>query len=183
MTKAAFVINPRAANGRCLRRWRRFARRLDDRAPWPYTVFLTAGPRDAEDLARRALREGADLVVAVGGDGTLNEVANGFFEGLQPINARAAMALLPWGTGQDFARSLHLPTDAAASLTLLRDGEARRIDLGRVTYHGRADRLETRWFANIAEFGSVAGVHWMLIGLPLAGATSGAIVNASAVRP
>ncbi len=158
MTRAAFVINPRAANGRCLRRWRRFKKRLARDPPWRYAEHRTAGPRDAESVARRTLEEGADLIVAVGGDGTLNEVANGFFDGPKPINPHAALALLPWGTGQDFARSLELPTEPGAALALLREGEARPTDLGRATYRSMADTLETRWFANIAEFGSGGAV-------------------------
>ena len=156
--RAAFIINPRAANGRCRRRWRRFAKTLSARAPWPYTAHFTARGRDAETLARRVLREGADLVVAVGGDGTLNEVANGFFEDSRPINPSAALALLPWGTGHDFARSLHLPPDSVSALSLLTEGEATPIDLGRATFRTDRGESETRWFVNIAEFGSGGAV-------------------------
>ncbi len=156
--RAAFIVNPRAANGRCLRLWRRFARTLATRAPWPHVERLTSRPGEATALTRAALREGADLVVAVGGDGTLNEVVNGFFDGSRPIQPGAALGLLPWGTGQDFARCLHLPVAADAALARLGEGHAVPIDLGRATFHDGAGALATRWFANIAEFGSGGAV-------------------------
>ena len=77
--KPYFVVNPRSANGATGRRWLELDAQVS-RVVGPHGLGFTAGPLDAVRLTREALRSGYDCVVAVGGDGTLNEVVNGFFE-------------------------------------------------------------------------------------------------------
>ena len=88
------------------------------------------------------------MLVVVGGDGSVNEVANGIAgrEGIE-------IAVIPRGTGWDFARSQGLPRDAAAAAAAATSGAVRTIDLGRATYRSWAGPEETRWFANIASAG------------------------------
>lgn len=93
------------------------------------TVHFTAGPGDATRLAQEAVAEGCDAVVAVGGDGTLNEVING----VAPHVSELAVGLVPLGTGNDFARMLALPTSIDDCVDVLRDGNVRPTDLVRVT--------------------------------------------------
>jgi diacylglycerol kinase (ATP) len=83
----------------------------------------------AEELARQAVEEGVELVVAAGGDGTLNEVINGLSEDF----GRTRLGLLPLGTGNDFARSVGVPADLAGAIAVLREGRTRQIDVGRAT--------------------------------------------------
>jgi YegS/Rv2252/BmrU family lipid kinase len=77
-----------------------------------FESYLTARAGDATGRTREAIRQGQELIVVVGGDGTLSEVAEGFFafdsvsKTPQPINTRATLAILPAGTGDDFARGL-----------------------------------------------------------------------------
>lgn len=105
------------------------------------SVALTAAEGDAERIARDAVRSGADLVVAAGGDGTLNEVVNGLAEDF----GRARLGLIPLGTGNDFARTINVPADLDASLAILQEGRARATDVGRVTFGGKC-----RHFINMA---------------------------------
>jgi diacylglycerol kinase family enzyme len=142
---------------------------------------FTQGPRDAERLARAALRGGAEVVVAVGGDGTINEVVNGFFEeGAsallpevaeapqeagpsgrgEPRRRRPALAVLPLGTGSDLARTFGWPPgggeDAtAAACDRIRAGDARPLDVGVVTAADAAGNAGAvrRAFVNIASAG------------------------------
>jgi diacylglycerol kinase (ATP) len=102
----------------------------------------------AEELARQAVEEGAELVVAAGGDGTLNEVVNG----LSPDFDKARLGLLPLGTGNDFARSVGVPADLEQAMAILREGRVRRIDVGRATVGGKS-----RCFLNMA-VGGFSGV-------------------------
>lgn len=102
----------------------------------------------AEELARQAVEEGIDLVVAAGGDGTLNEVVNGLATDFD----RAHLGLLPLGTGNDFARSINVPADLEQALALLREGKRRRIDVARALLGGKS-----RWFLNMAA-GGFSGV-------------------------
>jgi YegS/Rv2252/BmrU family lipid kinase len=112
----------------------------------------TQGPNHATELTRHLLREGFECVIASGGDGTVNEVVNGFFENGRPLNPDAAVAVLPLGTGGDFRRSLGVTTldDAIAAIET---GNTRTIDLGRITYRDRTGESRTRYFANVVSFG------------------------------
>lgn len=104
------IINPFAAKTR--RNWPTIKQQLDD-AGIDYNIHETTSPGDATNNTRAALKSGVETVLVVGGDGTLGETAEGFFEfkvdlNLLPtaINPAAALALLPAGTGNDFARGL-----------------------------------------------------------------------------
>src|SRR5690606_6948754 len=84
----------RAARGAAGGRWVELAARIE-RAVGPHGMAFTVGPQHAEKLTREALREGYDCIVAVGGDGTLNEVVNGFFDGEERISPEAKLAVVP----------------------------------------------------------------------------------------
>ena len=108
------------------------------------TVRITSQAGDAEAFAREAVEGGAELVVAAGGDGTLNEVVNGMAVDF----GRAALGLLPLGTGNDFARSIGVPADLEGALAVL---AARRIEPLDVA---RAQIGETgRYFVNVSAGG------------------------------
>ena len=93
-----FIVNPQSGNGRTGRRWFEASAQITRKFAHPEHAF-TQGPLDAAVLAARALREGYDCIVAVGGDGTVNEVVNGFFDNGRPINPLASLAVMPQGTG------------------------------------------------------------------------------------
>jgi len=101
----------------------------------PYTVRQAAQPGDAERLARRAVDEGFDTVIAAGGDGTANQVINGL---LSPPQEKIAadlptFGILPLGTGNDFARTLGMPLDdLVAMIEVLADGRTVPADVARV---------------------------------------------------
>jgi diacylglycerol kinase (ATP) len=85
----------------------------------------TRRPREARELAAEVLRSGYELIVAAGGDGTINEVVNG----LAADFAQATLGIIPLGTGNDLARTLALPDDPLEALALLTEGPVRPIDL------------------------------------------------------
>ena len=89
-----------------------------------------------------------------GGDGTISEVANGIIDSKQ----EAELGVLPSGTGGDFRRSLKLSTNVAAAARALRDGRARLIDVGRVTFVTERGEREIRHFVNVASFGMSTAV-------------------------
>jgi YegS/Rv2252/BmrU family lipid kinase len=114
-------------------------------------------------LTREALRAGHDLIVAVGGDGTINEVVNGFFqparpgEPAKPIEPSAALALLPRGTGGDLRRTLGLDGDLGRCAARL-NGERAAVDVGRVDYVAEDGLAASRYFINVGEVGVGARV-------------------------
>jgi diacylglycerol kinase (ATP) len=106
-------------------------------------IRLTSKPGSAARLAKTALRKGRELIIAAGGDGTLNEVINGIGENL----GDAAVGLIPLGTGNDFARTIGVPADIEEAIDLIRAGETRAVDLVRVT----SDAV--RYFVNVSAGG------------------------------
>jgi diacylglycerol kinase (ATP) len=106
-------------------------------------IRLTDKPGSAARFARTAVRKGLDVIIAAGGDGTLNEVINGIGE--NPGAAR--VGLIPLGTGNDFARSIGIPADLDTAIDLIRAEQTRAVDLVRVTSD------EVRYFVNVSAGG------------------------------
>lgn len=111
-------------------------------------VRITEEAGDAREMAAEAVQSGVRLVVAAGGDGTLNEVVNGLAEDF----GQARLGLLPLGTGNDFARSINVPADLDAALAILERGEVRTLDVARASA-GEA----SRYFINMSA-GGFSGV-------------------------
>lgn len=145
--RTAAIVNPRSATGRTGRLWPELASRLA-----ALDVRFTTHPRHATELARECLREGYERIVAVGGDGTINEVVNGFLVDGRPINPDATLAILPLGTGSDFQKSLGIESmeDAIKLIDQARPGA---IDIGRVEFQSPEGRRESRYFVNVVSFG------------------------------
>jgi YegS/Rv2252/BmrU family lipid kinase len=149
--RVVVIANPKSQGGSLGRRWPELADHL--RRAVPFEDVLTAGPGDATRLAREAIKAGAEIVAAVGGDGTVNEVANGWFEDGVPLTTDCALAVLPFGTGGDFVRTVGIPKDFPKAVAILAAGARRRIDVGRIDFTPRTGGTGVRMFANIASFG------------------------------
>lgn len=106
-------------------------------------VLFTENEGDAGRFAKDAIEQGQDLVVAAGGDGTLNEVINGIAEQAGQIQ----VGLVPLGTGNDFARTLELPDSIEDCIEILRAGKTRPVDLVRFTGE------HVRYFVNVSAGG------------------------------
>ena len=145
--RVAFLLNPAARSGRAARvapELQRAARELGvDGA-----VHLTARPRHAERLARE-LAPGVDVVVAVGGDGTVSEVVAGLAGGPVPLG------IVPLGTGNDLAATLGVPRGVreAVARVVRPDAELRRIDLLDVAWTDRGGAAGERVVANAVGVG------------------------------
>ncbi len=147
------IVNPRSGRGLTESRWARLRGGLTDGLGELDSAFTT-GPRDASAIARREAEAGRRLIVAMGGDGTISEVACGIL----CAGARTELGIIPRGTGGDFRRTLELPEDVAEAGRRIRDGAPRPIDAGRVTYRGHDGQTETRHFVNVASFGFSSAV-------------------------
>jgi YegS/Rv2252/BmrU family lipid kinase len=157
-SRIVVVINPRAQNGALGRRWPELAGVLR-RELGGFEEAITTAPGDATRLSRQAVDAGADTVVAVGGDGTISEVAAGFFDGPAPRTDRAALGVLPFGTGGDFRRTIGVPRDVAAAARIIARRALRPIDVGHLRHARRAadgGGEGERVFVNIASFGMSA---------------------------
>jgi YegS/Rv2252/BmrU family lipid kinase len=146
------VVNPESAGGATGRRWPEIhaevLRALGDRAEHAFTER----PMHAAALTAEALRQGYRRIVAVGGDGTLNEVVNGFFQVEGGIPSDACLALVPRGTGGDFRRTYGLNGSLRECCSRLR-GEVRLLDVGRAHFTAPDGTSGERYFVNVASFG------------------------------
>ncbi len=149
MRSTVLVVNPRAGRGRVGRELPRLVQILTVAGAEP-TVLATEHPGHAIDLARRAAQEGADTVVAVGGDGTVNEVVNGLIVDDRPVGG-ATLGVVAAGSGADFARSFGLPRHAAGGVRGI-VGPTTPIDVVRLACATAGGTL-SRYFVNVAEAG------------------------------
>jgi diacylglycerol kinase (ATP) len=154
------IVNPVAGRGRAGARWpalhdalRRLGVDCDAR--------FTARAGDGERLAREACASGIRALVAVGGDGTLNEIANGVLG----VGVRCRLAAAPFGTGNDWALALGLPTDPGAFAAVVATGVTRAVDAGRIEYDDAGTR-RVHHFQNVAGAGFDA---WVVERLPSSG--------------
>ena len=116
--------------------------------------MLSERPGHIVELAEQAARDGAELVVAVGGDGTLNEAVNGIMRG----GSGPEVATIPLGTGMDFGRTYGIPTRFDDAVRIAVDGATRTIDLGRVHYRTWAGEPAERYLVNVGSVGMSAAV-------------------------
>ncbi len=153
-----FIVNPASGNGRTGRHWRAYESFLRRHLPEGFEVRRTERPRHATELVKDAVVQGATTVVSAGGDGTLNEVVNGYLDGTgRPWNPEAALAVFPLGTGTDFVKTAGYSRDPADLVRILRRRRLRTIDAGLVEY-GSAGVPQSRYFLNEGEFGSASAV-------------------------
>lgn len=149
---AFVVVNPRSGNGRTQREWPEIEREL--RSVWPdIRVACTHCRREATTLVRNALRDGFAEIVAVGGDGTINEAMNGFFDDAGPVAPDAVFSFVTSGTGGDFRKTLGIAPGYPAALARLRGAKPFPIDVGLMSCLSESGASSVRYFINIASFG------------------------------
>ena len=143
--KIAVIVNPNAGGGKAGRRLPELQRLMEKEAGTGVTweVVTTSARGHAVELARQAAANGCDIVAAAGGDGTYGEVVNGI------IGSGARLGIVPFGTGNDFARALGIGTNLDISIHTLFHGIERAIDLG---------SSGERYFINVAACGFDAAV-------------------------
>lgn len=155
---ARAIVNPRSGGKRTAKRWPEVESAMREVLP-DLEVVRTEAQGDATRLARQALQDGVDTVVGVGGDGTLNEVVNGFFdERGDPIAPEAELAIMMMGTGGDFRRSFGIGKTWQECLARIAEGKTRTIDVGRLELVGHDGEPVVRLFDNIASFGASGAI-------------------------
>ena len=141
------ILNPAAGKGHGARVEAEM-RRLLAEAGVEFDLVRTAGRWHAAELAEQAVKDGIEVVVAAGGDGTTHEVVNGLLAAADG-DVAGTLGILPVGSGSDFAHVLGIPFDLPAACQLLRHGRPRLVDVGRVT----VDDREARYFDNTINVG------------------------------
>jgi len=150
--KIAVVVNPASANGKTGKKWPEVEDAFK-KAGAAIDFCFTTAPHHATEITRKYLHDGFNLIISVGGDGTANEVVNGFFEGGKPINELAAAGFMSTGTGRDFGRTIGTPKVINEAVQHILNSKVRSVDLGQVTYINNENKQEKRFFINIAGLG------------------------------
>lgn len=146
------VVNPQSGSGRTRKRWPKYLRRLRDDG-YLIDFAYTTEPGDATRVTQRVLYEGYTHIIAVGGDGTMNEVVNGFFSNGELINTESELALFSHGTGGDLIRTLSISRGIEGFLEILGRGQKRLIDVGEVLFQDEHRQQINRYFLNVADVG------------------------------
>ncbi len=128
--------------------------------------FETDRARQAQSLTIEALEKGCDFLIAIGGDGTLNEVVNGYLKSGGQKKHKVVLGVLPWGTGNDFVRTVGVERSVEQLGLLIRTSSVRNIDAGKMKIGAPEETQEEKYFVNIADAGfgaevvsEVNGVH------------------------
>ena len=157
--RTCIIFNPTAKGNKA----RNFRQHLDEYAA-ECTLKPTKAVGDARKLAALAVEEGFEIIVAAGGDGTLNEVLNGIVDAPKGFE-RARLGVLPLGTVNVFAREVRIPLKLKDALQTLRTGRETLIDLGTVDYEENGQAVR-RCFAQLAGAGldarAIELVDWRL---------------------
>lgn len=144
MAERFVVLNPTSGRGRGQACRERLVQGLAALEGQSWEILETEKSGHAEELARQAAEQGAEIVAAAGGDGTLSDVLNG----LMAAGGQAVLGVIPLGTGNDFARCIGVSASLDVALDILVNGQAKQIDIGKIV-------LETgeRYFLNICGTG------------------------------
>jgi len=152
LLKTQIIINPESNKGQTGKRWVRIKEALSNFFK-EFKYEFTEKPAHATEISRSAIKDGSELIVGVGGDGTINEIANGFFENHKIINPDTSLGIVPSGTGSDFSRSLKIPQSLRKSMEVIIKSQSDIIDIGKIKYRSLSGCEEERLFLNIADFG------------------------------
>jgi diacylglycerol kinase (ATP) len=152
-TKPMVILNPASAGGKTGSNQSVIQKYLKYFYGHQYQLCVTSKPLEAEILTRRAIWEGYELIIAVGGDGTLQEVVNGFFRGGKLINPNCQLGIINSGTGQGLAQSLKLPCSIETQLVWIKEGSLLAIDVGNIILKKNSSHFQQRIFLNECQIG------------------------------
>jgi len=154
----AFVIfNPNSASGQTGREWREIEEALERVFPL-MSFFVTAAPAQAAHMVRDALRDGHMEIIAVGGDGTINEALNGFFEHGALVSPEAVFSFVHSGHDSDLCRKFGLLPGWRAGIEHLKQARVRKVDVGRVSCLSVDGAPALRYFLGAASFGLTGNI-------------------------
>jgi diacylglycerol kinase (ATP) len=150
--KLRLILNPKAGSGSAKRRLPEIQQALRA-AGLEHDVQETRGPGDAQRLVRQAHQDGVQCIAVIGGDGTLNEVSQGYVDKDGAVVHGPELAVIPSGTGGDFRKTFGISDDLRAAANRLAQATPRPIDLGILELESERGERITRAFLNITSFG------------------------------
>lgn len=150
--KILVIVNPVSANGKTGKTWPIYESYFLKQG-LSLNVKYTSRPNHAISLVREGVNKGYKKIMAVGGDGTINEVVNGLIEGGNPINPDVKLIVFSQGTGSDYIKSIGISNNPEDIVKIIRGNRVKYFDIGLITYVTHKGNKETRYFINIADAG------------------------------
>jgi YegS/Rv2252/BmrU family lipid kinase len=151
------VVNPHSANGKTQHQWPELHEKVLQ-AGIEMEYAFTAHPGEGTHVTREALRQGYQKIIAVGGDGTVNEVLNGLITDDRLVSDSIRLAVLGRGTGSDFIRSLKNNHSTERFIQTLKENTYQIVDIGKVEFLNKDGQEDCRYFLNASNIGIGAEV-------------------------
>lgn len=148
--KIHIVFNPASAGGKAGENKNRILSELSGQFGNKFEFSVTLSGIDAERIAKEAAESGYDVIIAVGGDGTVNQVVNGILQSSGHRSSQTKLGIISFGTGKGFSQSLGLPKDIASQIKLIKNDVSRFVDIGKINFEGKDS---ARYFINELQFG------------------------------
>ena len=147
------IINPVSGGGKTGAKQEEILNALERKLRNEYSLCVTSEPLEASSSARRAILDGSELIITIGGDGTIQETVNGFFSNGNLVNPSCQLGIIDSGTGHGFAQSLGLPTGLEQQLEVIHRGHTQSVDLGKVVFSDENGQQREHYFINECQAG------------------------------
>jgi diacylglycerol kinase (ATP) len=147
------IANPTAGNGKAKKAALYVLQKIKSITPTSVNLVFTKTKNDATRIAREAISNGTTLIVAVGGDGTINEIVNGFFTNGKQINPVCELGIINGGTGGGYARTLNIPPSLDQQIELILKQSSLNLDVGSISYIDSTNKPCNRLFVNECQVG------------------------------
>ena len=151
--KINVIFNPTAGGGLANKLRSKILAGIIRRFGNNYTLTETHFVGEATMLSRNAIANGTGLIIAIGGDGTIQEVVNGFFNDGMFINPQCELGIIDCGTGSGLTQSLNLPASLENQIDLICEEKTCAIDVGRIIYCNHESKREPRIFVSECQLG------------------------------
>lgn len=154
-----FIINPAASGGKTLKEWNKKIYPLLEKENFSFDYEFTTKPLDAFELALEGIKKGYKRLISVGGDGTVNEIANAILTQNIIDSTEIALGSIGTGTGNDWRKTVGIPKDYKQAIKVIKEGKYILQDVGKVNYFQNGQE-KSRFFINVAGMGFDAVVTY-----------------------
>ncbi|KAF2956342.1 diacylglycerol kinase family protein [Marinitoga sp. 38H-ov] len=148
MKKYYIIVNPHSSGSKAIKLWPKIREILENN-DFEFEYKLTKGKMDAYNITIEAIKKGYKKIIGVGGDGTANEIVNGIFNQDYVNPKDIILGIIPTGTGNDWGKTIGIPSDYVQAIEVLKKGNIITQDVGKVIYYENNEKKE-RYFMNIA---------------------------------
>lgn len=150
--KIKVIMNPVSGGGSAVKVWKTVEKSLIEKS-MIYNFEATTDQFSGQDIARKSIKEGFTWIIGIGGDGTLSNIINGFFENGKLIKKDVVFSPIPAGRGNDFVKTVNVPRDPKKAIEQVLSGKNIPIDLISVDYTTNENGKAHYYCLNLADFG------------------------------